>query len=168
MVETNLHEILARQYRASMAMLKDAVTKCPESLWLAAEYPNKFWHIAYHVLYCTHMYLENSRDEFIPWKKHREDYQWLGPLPWPPHDRPKIGTPYSKEEILEYLEICSEEIETRVPGLDFSAPSGFSWLPFNKLELQLYNLRHLQHHTAQLIDRLRTAAQIGVAWVGSV
>jgi len=168
MAETNLHETVARQYRASLAMLKDAVTQCPESLWLAAEYPNKFWHIAYHVLFCTHMYLQNSHDEFIPWKKHREDYQWLGPLPWPPHERPKIGTPYSKEEVLEYLAICSAEIHAKVPGLDFSAPSGFSWLPFNKLELQLYNLRHLQHHTAQLIDRLRTAAQIGVAWVGMV
>ena len=168
MVETNLHETAARQYRASMAMLKEAVTKCPESLWLAPEYPNKFWHIAYHVLFYTHMYLQNSHDEFTPWVKHREDYQWLGPLPWPPHDLPKIGTPYSKEEILEYLGICSEEIDAKVPGVDFSAPSGFPWLPFNKLELQLYSLRHLQHHTAQLIDRLRTAAQIGVAWVGSV
>ncbi|MFZ0963400.1 MAG: DinB family protein [Terriglobia bacterium] len=168
MAETNLREILARQFRASLAMLREAVLKCPESLWLAPEYPNKFWHIAYHVLYCTHVYLQNSEKESTPWKKHRQDYQWLVPLPWPPHDRPKIGTPYTKEEILEYLQICREEIDVRVPCLDFNAPSGFSWLPFGKLELQLYNLRHLQHHTGQLVDRLRTAAQIGIAWVAAI
>jgi len=168
MAETNVHEILGKQYRASIAMLREAITKCPESLWLAPDYPNKFWHIAYHVLFCTHMYLQNSYEEFTPWEKHRENYQWLGPLPWPPHERPKIETPYSKEEVLEYLRICSREIDARVPSLDFSAPSGFFWLSFAKLELQLYNIRHLQHHTAQLIDRLRTVAQIGVAWVVAV
>ena len=168
MAETNLHEILGKQCRASMAMLREAVTKCLESLWLAPEYPNKFWHIAYHVLYCTHMYLQNSRDEFKEWKKHRENYQWLGGLPWAPNERPKIETPYTQEEILEYLQICSEEIDARVPSLDFNAPSGFYWLPFSKLELQLYNIRHLQHHSGQLIDRLRTVSQIGVAWVVAV
>ena len=165
MVEANVHEVIGKQYRASMAMLKDAITKCPESLWAAPEYPNKFWHIAYHVLYCTHVYLQKSREEFTPWEKHRENYQWLGRLPWPPHDQPKIESPYSKEEILEYVEFCRQEIDAKVPSLDLNAPSGFHWLPFGKLELQLYNLRHIAHHTGQLIDRLRTAAQIGIVWV---
>jgi len=166
MAEPNVHEIIGKQYRASMAMLREAITQCPESLWLAPVYPNKFWHIAYHVLYCTHMYLHKSLEECIRWEKHRENYQFLGRLPWPPHDQPKIESPYSKEEILEYLAICNQEIDTRVPSLDLNAPSGFDWLPFGKLELQLYNLRHIQHHTGQLIDRLRTVAQIGVGWVG--
>jgi hypothetical protein len=168
MAETNLHEILGKQYRASIAMLRQAVTKCPESLWLTPDYPNKFWHIAYHVLFYTHMYLQNSDKEFIPWQKHRENYQWLGALPWPPHDLPKIETAYSKEEILEYHEICCAEIEARVPSLDATSPSGFYWLPFSKLELQLYNIRHIQHHTGQLIDRLRTVEHIGIVWVVAV
>ena len=168
MAETNTHEILSKQYRASMAMLKEAIAKCPESLWLAPEYPNKFWHIAYHVLFCTHMYLQNSYEQFTPWKKHRENYQWLGALPWAPHERPKIETPYSKEEILGYLEVCQQEIDAQVPGLDFDAPSGFFWLSFTKLELQIYNIRHIHHHTGQLIDRLRTVAGIGIGWVVAV
>ena len=168
MAETNLHDILGKQYRAAMAMLKEAIAKCPESLWLDTAYPNKFWHIAYHVLFCTHMYLQNSYEEFAPWKKHRENYQWLGGLPWAPNERPKIETAYTQEEILEYLQICSEEIEAKVPSLDFSAPSGFHWLPFGKLELQIYNIRHIHHHTGQLIDRLRTVAGIGVVWVVAV
>ena len=76
--------------------------------------------------------------------------------------------PYSKDEILEYLQMCWEEVDARVPSLDLGAPSGFHWLFFSKFELQLYNLRHLQHHTGQLIDRLRTVAEIGVDWVGAV
>lgn len=47
--------------------------------------------------------------------------------------------------------------------VDLDAPSGFFWLPFNKLELQLYKTRHVQHHAGQLIDRLSTEGNIEVA-----
>lgn len=167
MPETNAHEILSKQYRASMAMLKEAITKCPESLWNAPEYPNKFWRVAYHALYYTHLYLQNSLRGFTKWKKHRENYNRLG-RPGSAHGRSKIDAPYSQVEILEYFEICLREIEAKVPSLDFNAPSGFYWLPFTKLELQLYNIRHIQHHAGQLIDRLRTVEGIGIGWVVAV
>lgn len=148
-------------------MLGQAVAKCPESLWLAPDYPNKYWHVAYHALFFTHLYLQASEAEFHPWPKHRPNYQFLGSIPWPPYDRPKIEVAYSKDEILEYHQFCGGEVELRVPSLDAGAPSGFPWLRFSKMELQLYNIRHLQHHAAQLIDRLRTAGGIGVEWVST-
>jgi hypothetical protein len=54
-------------------------------------------------------------------------------------------TPYTKAEVLEYHGICCAEVEARVPALDLGAASGFHWLPFNEMELQFYNIRHLQH-----------------------
>jgi len=36
----------------------------------------------------------------------------------------------------------------------------------SKLEHQFVNIRHIQHHGAQLADRLRSAANIGIRWVG--
>ena len=35
-----------------------------------------------------------------------------------------------------------------------------------KLELQIYNLRHLQQHTGELMERLGSRAGIDVDWVG--
>ena len=55
----------------------------------------------------------------------------------------------------------------RVPALDLDAPSGFHWLPFTKFELQVYNIRHAQHHAAQLADRLRASGNGGVPWVSA-
>jgi len=165
--DMNIHGVLKGQYRASIEMLLQAITKCPESLWLAPDYTNRFWHIAYHALFCTHMYLQASEAEFGPWAKHRPNYQFLGSVPWPPYDRPKIEVPYSKAEILEFHEVCRGEIEDRVQSLELDLPSGFPWLRFSRMELHIYNIRHLQHHAGQLIDRLRTAGNIGVAWVGS-
>jgi hypothetical protein len=34
-------------------------------------------------------------------------------------------------------------------------------------EHQFVSLRHLQHHSAQLADRLRAAMDIGIRWVGA-
>jgi hypothetical protein len=158
-----LHTI-ARQYRASLAMLGQAIELCPEPLWLSTEYPNKFWHIAHHTLFYTHLYLQPSEADFRSWAKYRKDSQYLGSRPCAP-GTPAVQTPYTKAEILEYHELCRADVEARVPALDLAAPSGFSWLPFNKLEVQFYNIRHVQHHTGQLADRLRAAAGIGLSWV---
>lgn len=166
MTESDLYEALARQYRAALEMLTQAVEKCPDSRWFAADCPNKLWHIAYHTLFYTHLYLHPSAAEFTPWHKHRPDYQYLGAVPWPPYDRPKIDTPYSKPEILEFHDFCRGEIDARVRSLDLDSPSGFPWLKFSRFEVHLYSIRHTQHHAGQLIDRLRTADNIGIPWVG--
>jgi hypothetical protein len=158
--------IIKSQYHASLEMLKLAIANCPGALWNDQEHKNRFWHISYHVLFYTHLYLQDREEGFIPWAKHRDEYQFLGPLPWPPHREPKIGEPYCKEDILEYLELCQNEVEERVSSLDLDAESGFHWLPFGKMELQFYNIRHIQHHAGQLIDRLRIKEGIGVDWVG--
>ena len=59
-------------------------------------------------------------------------------------------------------------VDDAVAALDLHAPeSGFSWYKVSKLEHQIINVRHIQHHTAQLADRLRSAADIGISWVGA-
>jgi hypothetical protein len=156
---------VASQYGASLAMLGRAIDVCPEPLWLSEDHKNRFWHIAYHALFYTHFYLQPVAADFHAWDKHRPDYQYLGPRPGPSQEAVKADTPYTKTELLEYYRLCRAEIDTRVPALDLMAPSGFDWLPFDKLELQFYNIRHIQHHTGQLADRLRSAANIGLEWV---
>ena len=68
---------------------------------------------------------------------------------------------------MAYLAIVRKLVEERVPALDLEAASGFEWLPFGKLELQLDNLRHLQHHTAELYERLGAQAGIDMDWIGT-
>ena len=58
-------------------------------------------------------------------------------------------------------------IDAAVDILDLSsADCGFSWYSVSKLEHQIVNIRHIQHHTAQLADRLRAATGDGVRWHG--
>ena len=154
----NIKDAIKSQYLASLAMLQEAVAKCPESLWQDREYANAFWHIAYHTLYYTHLYLQPTGEDFRPWSKHRGYYHSLT------RQEPKSGEPYSQADILEYLEFCRMQVDQQVSQLDLEAESGFHWLPFDKLELQFYNIRHLQQHIGELCERLGAQGGVEVAW----
>ena len=152
-------EAIKSQYRASLAMLRQAIEKCPEELWTDTTYVNPFWRVAYHTIIYTHFYLGPSEADFVTWEKHKEGMQLLG-LSAPESE------PYSRAEILDYLAICLEQVEVQVDAMDLEAESGFDWLPFNKLELQFYNIRHIMQHTGELCERLGTHGEIEVGWVG--
>lgn len=155
---------LRSQYRAAMGMLKSAVELCPPELWNAAQDKNKFWQIAYHVLFYVHLYDHESIQAFQPWVKHRNEYEQMGPPPWDPTHVPEIGEPYNREEVLEFWEACSSHLEETILKVNLGARSGFDWLPFSKFELYLYNLRHLEQHTGELMERLGSRAGISVDW----
>jgi hypothetical protein len=164
----DIKKVIQAQFLAALEMLKQAVVKCPDSMWNESEDRNKFWHVAYHAIFYTHLYLQDTEQDFKPWEKHRPEYQFVGHVPWPPHDPPKIGVPYTREEVLDYLAFVQEQVQERVPALNLEAGSGFDWQPFGKLELQVYNIRHLQQHTAELYERLGARSGIDLDWIGSI
>ncbi len=162
----DVQSISISQYRAALRMTRSAVTACPESLWTDGSFKNRFWHVAYHTLHYAHLYLGRSVETFVSWERARPEYQYLGRVPWPPHAEPKIGEPYGKDEILELGELVAAMVAQQVRGIPLDEPSGFPWLPFSRGELHVYNIRHIQHHTGQLIDRIRERCGTGVEWIG--
>lgn len=156
-------EIIRSQYQAAMEMLKQAITQCPEELWADTQYDNQFWQIAYHALFYTHLYLQPTERDFTAWEMHYDNAHRFTPVS---SGEGGIGRIYTKKELLDYLEFCQREIDEKVAGVDLEGDSGFSWIPFNKHELQFYNIRHLQHHTGELSERLGTLAGIDISWVG--
>ncbi len=160
-----MHSAILSQYRAALAMLRHAVEGCPPGLWDDPADRNAFWHIAYHALFYTHLYIQPDEAHFRAWAHHRDGYHFLNLARIPAEQFPLV--PYTHDEILTYLGLVQAEIAAILPKLDLtSAQSGFDWLPFGKLETQLYNLRHLQQHTGELCERLYTRARGEVEWVG--
>jgi hypothetical protein len=170
MPNDTLRPILKSQYHASLAMLKDAIEKCPEEVWLDARYSNGFWQIAYHVLFYTHLYLHRDEASFRPWAQHQSQVQHPSGLKGrreTDSGLPPFPDPYSKAQVLELWNICDRMVDDAIDGFDLDAPEcGFWWYQMGKLEHQFVNIRHIQHHTAQLLDRLRVSADIGIPWVG--
>jgi hypothetical protein len=141
--------IIQSQYLAALAMLKQVIVKCPAASWDAPGDTDKSWNKAYHALFYVHLYLQETEKHFTPWEKH--------------HD-PDTGQPFTQDEVLEYLAFVEKQVKEQVPALNLEAESGFYWLPFGKLELQLYNIRHIQQHTGELYERLGRQ-QIELDWV---
>ena len=160
-----MKEIIRSQYGASLAMLRGAVDACDGGLWTSADYHHPFWRVAYHALFFTDLYFSVSFERFKPWPKHVDELESLGPMIHKDGKVPKEGPPYTQEDVVAYWEWTREKMESAVEDLDLEAESGFFWLPFSKLELQFYNIRHLQHHTGQLIERIRQNLDKEVGWV---
>lgn len=161
----NVQAALKGQYHAALDMLKQTIDQCPDALWTSQGQCPAFWRVAYHALFFTHLYLQPDVDAFRPWEHAREEYQFLGPVPWPPHHEPKIGEPYTKRQILEYWQLCDAMVEAAVDRLDLDAQEcGFPWYQLPKLDHQIVNIRHIQHHAALLSGRLRVAVGADIRW----
>jgi len=154
---------ISSQFKASLNMLKDAVDKCPVLLWDNKEYGNIFWRIVYHTLFYTHFYLSTSSEDFIPWEKHKKGYNYLSDIT-SDNEAVLIETAYSKEDLLNYMEYIQNNLDGFINNAALSSESGFYWLPFTRFELHLYNIRHIQHHTGQLTERLRENGINGFEW----
>jgi hypothetical protein len=162
-------EIVTSQYLASLAMLRAAIEQCPASLWDRPADRNRFWQVAYHALFYTHLYAQPDEAAFTPWEKQRENYHFMGALPGAQGQTAEIEESYTPHELLEYVSLLQAQLPETIAGLDLEAPSsGFDWIALNKLELQFYSIRHLQHHAGELCDRLGREAGIDVGWIGRV
>jgi len=166
-----LRTVLKSQYHASLAMLRQAIEKCPEDLWYDAEQPNAFWQLAYHTLFFAHLYLQPNAAAFQPWKNQRRNVQNEDCLTRPPDPNsnlPLLPDPYSREQVLEYWDVCDAMVDSAVDAFDPLNPeSGFSWYRVSKLEHQIVNIRHIQHGAAHLAARLRATRDVGLDWVGA-
>ena len=145
-------QVIQSQYLAALKMLKQVIVLCPEALWNAPGSQDEFWRKSYHALFYAHLYLQHAEKDFVRWEKH--------------HD-PDEGVPFTKEEVLAYLSFVENQVLEAIPGLDLEGDSGFYWLPFSKLELQFYNIRHIQQHTGELYERLGSRENIKLDWVST-
>ncbi len=145
----NAKQVIQSQYLAALAMLKQAIVKCPPQVWDDPADKDKFWFIAYHTLYYAYRYLKIANQNYVRWKK-------------PQYGKPETAMP--KDQVLEHLKTVEREVMEQVAMMDLDGKSGYAGFLANKLELQLYNLRHIQHHAGELYERLRPY-NVKIGWV---
>lgn len=159
-METVVGTALWRQFGAAIDTLENALLACPDSLWEARLWNTppppwfpaqfaEFWYVTFHALVWLDLYLAGVPEvEFAP------------PAPFPQGEIDSIEAmpeqPYTREELHTYLVSLRQKCHTQFLQLsDEQArrPVEYPWSkgqPMSYLELQLYNLRHLQEHAAQL------------------
>lgn len=156
-MEKSVKETLWKQFGASIDMLENALKLCPEELW---DTGSKFWYNAYHCLFYLDYYLTLEPEKFAPPSPYTlSEIDPSGAMP----DRT-----YSKEELLSYLEFCRKKCHDLVVGLtDEVAQTRWinGYKNYSVFEILLYNMRHVQHHAAQLNLLLRQGINDAPKWV---
>ncbi len=158
-------EAFRQQYRAALAMHEECIRRCPDEHWNAAEDGNRFWHLSYHTLFFVAFYL-SSNDAPVLWPGARPLHHVFTGGPWAPDFDPTTLKAYTRDELLEFVQWLRVRFEECFNDADTNAPSQFTWLPFSRFEVYLYNLRHFQHHSGQLSERIKNYSGEGVKWVG--
>lgn len=157
------------QLDAALTMLKEAAIQCPDEHWEGKVGNHAFWHVAYHALFFTDLYLSRDDKTFEGPEFYREDYHFLGRKPFPPYEEVVVDQPYTKDVILGYIERCRSKLTDALATEtteSLEGPSGFYWYEVPRAELYLINIRHVQHHAAQMSLCLRKTAETGIDWVG--
>jgi hypothetical protein len=119
-----------------------------------------FWYLGYHTLFWLDLYLTGAEEGFAP---------------PPPFDLVEmeegevLPRTYTRDELLGYLQLCRQRCRETIVAMSAEQANRlcrFAWgeLPF--AELQLYNLRHVQEHAAQLGMFLGQQAGQTTRWVG--
>ena len=133
---------------------------CPETLWSDPSTAKPCWHVVYHALFFLDLYLSDSPRGFAP------------PQPFGLSELDRTGKMpervYSKKELQEYLEHGRRKCMAFLAALTEEKalqPCGFRWVGISVGELMLYNMRHVQHHAAQLNLILRQTTSSAPGWV---
>jgi hypothetical protein len=159
-VDSAWREILRRQFGAAIAMLENAVAACPEELWRDRSAQPEFWYMVYHTLFFLDLYLSGTVEGFSPPAPYNlDELDPAGILP---------ERVYTKAELLSYLEFCRAKCRGVFETLTDERARElceFPWIKMSFGELLLSNLRHVQHHSAQLNLILRQKTDSAPRWV---
>ena len=145
-MESSLKTLVWQQFGAAIDTLDHAISSCPDSLWTTVLWKDpddvrygQFWFVAYHAVFWIDLYLAGYSEGFAP------------PPPFVRGVLPK--EPYTRDQVLTYLDQCRRKCQSTLEALtDEKAYQlcTFEWYEASYLEMQLYSMRHVQEHAAQL------------------
>jgi hypothetical protein len=154
---SSLKEAIWSQFGAGLDMLENAISMCPEEHW---DTTLNYWYLSYHCIFWTDYYLTSEPSKFEPPKPFTlSEFDPSGKKP---------ERTYTPTELLGYLAHCRQKAKQLISGLTTEKLND-RWVNdyknFSMLEILFYNLRHIQHHAAQLNLLLRQTIRNAPAWV---
>ena len=164
-----LKNSLWQQFGASIDMLVNAIGACPDALY---QNNKRFFYTAYHAAVFLEYYLTVPPTDFEPQLPftivEKED------MPAAALDDVLPDKQYSKSQLLKYLKSGKEKCHNVIMGIEengnprFIEDVGVGKMDYSLIEIVLYNMRHVQHHVAQLNLMLRNEGLEPPKWEARV
>jgi hypothetical protein len=164
-----LQKSIKCQYLAALETLKKVVDGAPDAFLFADRSDGvPPWQVAVHAYWFTGLYLSQDWPSYVPSSVHRAENHLWSPIPWENNRAPEWAAAATRAELQQMDQLLRDSLDERITIIPLYAASGFPWIPTSRLEVHIYNVRHLQHHAAQLISRLRRFNGGEVAWMKSI
>jgi hypothetical protein len=172
---TTLKSSLWKHFGASIDMLRNAIELCPEELWYSNR---KFYYMTYHTVVFIDYYTSMPPRNFTA----ALPYTLTEPakLPADAIDDILPDKLHSKQELLAWLQVCRDKCRQLIANLT-EEQLGQRWaadtpdinltlsdprvIQDSVLDVLFLNMRHVQHHTAQLNLILRQTINDAPDWV---
>jgi len=165
-MNSSTKEILWNQFGASIDMLINVILNCPEGYFLTNK---RFYYIAFHSTIFLDYYLTIPPKDFNPMLSFTQKQ---------PEERPKEAIDdlipdkiYTNQEIGDYLNKIRIKCKKLIDSLTdeklkvrFTEGNETDDMDYPILEILLYNLRHTQHHAAQLNMLIRQDLDKHMEW----
>jgi uncharacterized damage-inducible protein DinB len=158
-MSSTLPVLIWQQFGAAMDMLENAINACPDEQWDNA---SRFWYLAYHTAFWTDYYLSETPME--------KDYRPPKPFTLSEFEDGQLPERvYTRAEVLHFLQHDRQRLQRQLQDttaeelLEKRFTSEYK--NFSLFELLLYNMRHVQHHAAQLNLLLRQGGATPPDWV---
>lgn len=145
----SIKQLLVGQYEAALCMLNQCASACPAEHWEGTIASDTFRQIIYHTLFYVDYYLSPGEQAFELRALNRRGGDERGP---------DLSPGLSREDTLAYVALCREKAIASCAAETaetLAGPSGFERHAFSRIELHVYNLRHIQHHVGALSVYLR-------------
>ena len=153
------------QYKAAFLTLEMCIDKCPDSFWNEKVHENTFNQSVFHALFFGDLYLGLNPEVVEDQDFHRKNADTFAGYEELESNSPAKS--YEKAFTKSYLNHCVGKAESVMAGEteeSLKKQAGFSWMEFERAGVHPYNIRHIQHHAAQLILRLRQAEDLELQW----
>lgn len=164
-----LKQLLAHQFEAALCALNFPIARCPDAAWDQPVANWKFCQAAFHAVFFADFYLQPGDDVEALKRQpfhldHPEGFRDYEEL----EHRQQVLL-YDRPFVLSYLQFVRRKAQETVAlesAEALAGLSGFRRRQCSRAELHVYNIRHIQHHAAQLTLRLRQGGGVEIPWVG--
>jgi len=161
-------QALINQYEASLCTLKLCADNCPDDHWEGLVCNHKFCQSVFHTLFFADIYLGPNLEALRDQAFHKDNAQHFGDYEELEDRKPELV--YDRGFISQYFAHCRQKAKETVEAeteQSLAKPCRFKWLDVVRAEVHPYNVRHIQHHAAQLILRMRIDGTYAAGWVKS-
>lgn len=166
-MNSQFKEAIWSQFGASIDMLSNVILNCPDAYFSSQK---RFYYMAYHSTIFLDYYLTLPPADFIPVLPFTQTND--NEKPAEAIDDLIPNKIYTKQELIAYIALSRVKCKNIIESLtdDHNLSERFiegneaGDMNYSLPEILLYNLRHTQHHTAQLNMLLRQDLDKHMEW----